>query len=594
MSGVALAAGDDPAEAAAAVDAMLARSPHRGSRRLRAGADAAVVGAAVADDRPDDGSVASAGPWSCSFAGVLDNRAALASELGLAPDASAAEVALTGLVARGDAFANAMRGVYGVVATDGREVVAWRDHIGLMPLFYRVEPRRVIVATEAKQVVAGAGLPYEPDLDVVVAIVHEDVTDDTPAALRGVARLRKGCVLRVGPDRAVRTTGYWQPEAILETARYADDELQDRFDALMAQAVARSMRGDDVLLLSGGIDSPAIAAYGNRHALEAYGHPLDALSTVYPDYPAVDESELIRLVASRLGMPLRTYTFDAPHLAELQDWMRLADGPVPTVVLADAADAYRRSRALGRTTVLTGDLAEFVIDQRDHVAAHYLRRGQVGHLARELGYRRGRPRAARRIAAELAAAVVPHAVKAAVRDRRPPNVRPMLAPWLEPSRHLLPRVAEKSPAGRRWREGQYRFLEGPGLSVEADEACQEACGVRARHPWVDVDLWELFLSLPAGQKFPGPETKALVRRLLRGRVPDEILDRRRKVVFNDAVVGRIDYDALTRWLKAPTTRLPGVDYELLWQRVERRDLDIVEYMWAKDLAATHAFLALWD
>ena len=47
-------------------------------------------------------------------------------------------------------------------------------------------------------------------------------------------------------------------------------------------------------------------------------------------------------------MPLRTYTFDEPHLAELQDWMRLADGPVPTVVLADAADAYRRSRALGR------------------------------------------------------------------------------------------------------------------------------------------------------------------------------------------------------------------------------------------------------
>ncbi|MFL6137904.1 MAG: asparagine synthase-related protein [Frankiaceae bacterium] len=591
MSGVALAVADD---AIAAVDAMLARSPHRGARRLRVGTGGAVAGVAVPDDRPDDGSVAQDGPWLCAFAGALDNAGPLAADLGLAPGSSAAEVVLAGFAARGEAFANAMRGVYGVALTDGREVAAWRDHIGLMPLHYRVDGAAVVVATEAKQVIAGAGLPYEPDLDVVVAILHEDITDETPAALRGVSRLRKGSVLRTGPGRPARTTGYWHPEDVIETGRYADDELQDRFDELMAQAVARSMRGDDVVLLSGGIDSPAVAAYASSHSRAAYGHPVDALSTVYPDYPAVDESELITLVATAFGMPLRTYSFDEPHLAELQDWMRLADGPVPTVVLADAADAYRRSRAMGRSTVLTGDLAEFVIDQRDHVAAHYLRRGQLRHLVRELGYRRGRPGAARRIAAELLSAAVPHPVKVAVRDRRPPDVRPMLAPWLDPSLHLLPRVAEKSPVAHRWREGQYRFLEGPGLSVEADEVCQEACGVRARHPWVDIDLWELFLSLPAAQKHPGPLPKALVRRLLRGGVPDEILDRRRKVVFNDAVVGRIDYDALTRWLKAPTTRLPGVDYDVLWQRVERRDLDIVEYMWAKDLAATHAFLALWD
>jgi hypothetical protein len=170
----------------------------------------------------------------------------------------------------------------------------------------------------------------------------------------------------------------------------------------------------------------------------------------------------------------------------------------------------------------------------------------------------------------------------------------MLAPWLDPARHRLPRVADKSPVGRRWREGQYGFLNGPGLSLEADEVCQEFCGVRARHPWADIDLWEFFLSLPAEQKFSGAITKALVRRLLRGRVPDVILDRRKKVVFNDAVMGRVDYDALDRWLAAPSTRLPGVDYAVLAERIAARDLDIVEYMWAKDLASTHAFLALWD
>jgi asparagine synthase (glutamine-hydrolysing) len=579
----------------ATIRRMLDAAPHRGApAQPVTNPPCSAAGVAIPVGRPDDGSVAADGDRICAFAGVLDNREALAADLGLSLDASAATVTLAGHAALGDAFANRMRGVFGVAIAGHGEVTAWRDHIGLMPLFYRVDVAGIYVATEAKQVVAGAGIPYEPDIDVCVDITHEDVTDETPAALRGVSRLAKGRVLRIGADGIPRAGAYWHPEHLVETARYSPAELQERFDALMLQAAARSMRGDDVVLLSGGIDSPAVAAYASRHAVARYGHPLLALSTVYPDYPEVDEREYIEAAAAYFDIPLHTYTFEAPHLGELQHWVRLADGPVPTVVLADSADAYRRARALGTTTVLTGDLAEFLIDQREHVVAHYVRRGRLRPLAREIGYRRGRPRLVRRTSAELLSALTPHAVKVAIGDRKPPRVRPMLAPWLDPARHRLPRVADKPPVGRRWREGQYGFLDGPGLSLEADEVCQEFCGVRARHPWADIDLWEFFLSLPAEQKFSGAITKALVRRLLRGRVPDVILDRRKKVVFNDAVMGRVDYDALDRWLAAPSTRLPGVDYAVLAERIAARDLDIVEYMWAKDLASTHAFLALWD
>jgi hypothetical protein len=60
------------------------------------------------------------------------------------------------------------------------------------------------------------------------------------------------------------------------------------------------------------------------------------------------------------------------------------------------------------------------------------------------------------------------------------------------------------------------------------------------------------------------------------------------------VTGRVDYDSLARWLKCPSVRLPGVNYDLLWQRIDGRTMDIADYMWAKDLASVHAFLALWD
>jgi hypothetical protein len=129
--------------------------------------------------------------------------------------------------------------------------------------------------------------------------------------------------------------------------------------------------------------------------------------------------------------------------------------------------------------------------------------------------------------------------------------------------------------------------------MEADDIVQEVCGVRTRRPWADVDLWEFFLRLPAEVKFPDTQSKGLVRRLLRGRVPDAILDRRDKTVFDESIVARIDYPTLRRWLIDPKDRLNGVRYDVLRRRLEQEDLSVGEFVRAKDLAGVHAFLSQW-
>jgi asparagine synthase (glutamine-hydrolysing) len=93
--------------------------------------------------------------------------------------------------------------------------------------------------------------------------------------------------------------------------------------------------------------------------------------------------------------------------------------------------------------------------------------------------------------------------------------------------------------------------------------------------------------------FPDSQSKALVRQLLRGRVPDVILDRKDKTYFDDSILARIQYPALERWLIGPDYRVDGVNYGLLQERLERRDLSVVDFLWAKDLASIHAFLSLW-
>jgi len=130
---------------------------------------------------------------------------------------------------------------------------------------------------------------------------------------------------------------------------------------------------------------------------------------------------------------------------------------------------------------------------------------------------------------------------------------------------------------------------------EADAYSHAVHGVRPRRPWADVDLWEFFVSLPAEVKFPDHRMKGFVRTAFRDKVPNEILDRRDKTTTNEYFRSMcLDFEALRRWLTAPAYRVPGVDYALLAKELEREDMSLAHYLWARDLAAVHAFVDLWD
>ncbi len=145
----------------------------------------------------------------------------------------------------------------------------------------------------------------------------------------------------------------------------------------------------------------------------------------------------------------------------------------------------------------------------------------------------------------------------------------------------------------RWRRSQLAGFIGPGIALEAEEVCQAVCGIASRRPWTDIDLWELFLSLPAEQKFPDSRPKGLVRDLLRGRVPDEVLDRQDKTVFDEAAIAEIDYAVLRRYLVAPNHHVDGVNYSQLAELLRTESLTPLDYMWARELAGSHAFLSQW-
>ncbi len=570
------------------LETMLAEVPHRGAEPDVVVHGRTLLGVVRHLDGQDAG-IAVADGMAAAFTGVIDNTEELARSLGRGPEKAPAHLLLDAFRRFGAELPTRLRGEYAVVISDGRRLTYFRDHLGFESLYHRGDGRRCRVASEAKQVVAGSRIPREPDLDVVERIFYRGDDDDAmPAALLGVARVPKATILDSDGSDA-HTRRYWEPAHLLETARLSAEEVQGRFDELMAQAAGRMVTGDAVVTLSGGIDSPAVAAYAAPVHLERTGTALPALTAAYPELPSVDESRYARLVAEHLGIPSHSYVQRARLLDRLQDWMRVVDGPVYGVSLPHYEMVYRQVRALGGRIVLSGEWAEHVVGRPFHLVEHLLTHGRVGPLRAHLRAQRARGASLATLARPFVATLAPAWLMAQIW-----RWQGMQAPaWvdLERAREVGARFCV--PAAERWRAQQLGAFTHCAVNVDAAGICQQLCGVRQRHPWADVDLWEFFLSLPADVKFPSLQRRALVRRLLRGRVPDAVLDRQDTTAFNDAIRAGIDYAELERWLLRPSARIGGVDYRLLADRLRARDLSESEHAWARDLAAAHAFLSTW-
>ena len=598
MSGFAALLGRDHVADEATVRRMLGESPHRGDDLSVRRHGRFVVGVSNPTEPGSWREASLAGDEGLVVAvhGVVDNLADVASVVGapLTADSPAADIVLRAFRAVGAALPQRLRGVFAVVISDGTRVWGFRDHIGLRPLFYRDDPHVVTLASEAKQVVVGAGIPREPDLDAIGQIFYRSFDNDTGCALKGVRRLPKATLL-TADAAGLHTRPYFDPEAHFETARLSPDEVRSRFDELMTQACSRALTGaGDVISISGGIDSPTIAAYAAPEHVRRFDRPIEALGTVYPQQPSVDESEFMTLVCERLAIPLHTYERSARPLEGTTDWVRLLDGPIPRLFLNDAADHYRTARSLGFRNMLTGEVAEFLVDMRRFLVSHLLLHGRWRALGAHLASQRSEGASLGALARQLYTAAAPRWFEAAYRARKGayPGVR--YPAWMD-GRRVDEAVGKfaTSPS-RRWREEQLVTWMGPGLTMEAEEVCQSAFALRTRRPWADVDLWTFFLSLPAETKIPPNQIrKSFVRELVRGKVPDPILDRRRKTVFNESISARIDYPDLRKWLVDPPHRLAGIDYRLLAEVLEREELSLEDYLWANDLAVTHAFLSLW-
>ena len=129
-------------------------------------------------------------------------------------------------------------------------------------------------------------------------------------------------------------------------------------------------------MLSGGIDSSAVAAFAAPRHFEMAGQPITALSAVFPQLQKVDETSYVKLIAEYLNIDLHTYEIKAGMLDDLQRWCDLLDGPVPSLAVPQINEYYGLVRELGLRNILTGEMAEFLFTFHSHIFGHLLTHGR--------------------------------------------------------------------------------------------------------------------------------------------------------------------------------------------------------------------------
>ncbi len=463
--------------------------------------------------------------------GRLDNRAELASELGLGRDASFEDV-VAALWSEGrPSPASRLEGDFALALWSPveRRLELVRDAFGARPLYHRREGSRFLAASHLEALLAppAGGIP-QLDEAAVLDLLTVDWNDEARTLYRGIRRAPAGNVVTVSSG-ASRQERHFVAPATLErvpSAGEVDDALRAHFD----RAVARRLVSDRPVLvhLSGGLDSTSVAFSASRLSRTASG-PMPSISLFSAVFPgrANDESE--RIDASAAKLPFPSLRRDGRAV----DWRALERfdfvGPSrPVGRLGDVEAAHE----CGAGVILSGFGADELLREgpifRD-LWAHW----RFADLAQLL---RGELPARRRAGLRHATVLLPARVRAHLRALRPPEAE---APpsWL--ARGLRgswpPRKAQPlaSTLGSETERATWWALTRPvtALRVELDHRWGELSGLEYRHPWLDLALVRFVLSLPWEARIPWRGAKTLERRALG--LPGHLTERRMSTPHGD-------------------------------------------------------------
>jgi len=393
-----------------------------------------------------------------------------------------------------------LRGMFAFVLWDRtrQRVFAARDRVGIKPLYLGSVRGALFLSSELKGILAGAGLDptLRPEaLRTFLAFSYP--LDPRHTLVEGITRVLPGEYLLDsggGPEHHVWWTPPFGGEQGIAPAE--DEEVL----GMLSEAVDLHLRSDVPVgvLLSGGLDSSTLCALA-RNADAA----CQAISAGYLGSHAEDERPVARRTAQALGLDLLEVECAVSDFeADFEALVQVCDEPVGDIAAMAQWALYRRARQAGYKVLLTGLGGDEVFF------------GYPPWNALAESFREHTPGSRER---------AEQVVQAFTRSLDPASTRVLAGPLSQaPAAAEIEALWQGIPPG----PDEIAALLFRGYLVH--NGCQLAdklgmgCSVEVRVPFLDHALVEKVLALPLSQRFDPARTKPLLRRVMAGRLPEEI------------------------------------------------------------------------
>jgi len=487
------------------------------------------------------------------FNGEIYNHAEIRAELNATgphvwkTDHSDTEVLLHAYEQWGIDCLHRFRGMFAVAIWDGRTRRLWlvRDRIGVKPLYYSVHHGRITFASEIKALLAD---PQQTRAVNESALYHylSFLTTPAPETLfEGIYKLPGGCWLSVDTRGTIQQHRYWDAwdhTRPLTTA--SEEEIAERILAELRTSV-KLRKVSDVpvgVFLSGGIDSSTNA----RLFSDGDGSPVKTFSIGYDgEYKSYqNELDYARMVAEYVGAEHHERLLTQNDLMDfLPSMIHLQDEPIADPVCVPVYYVSALARQNGVTVCQVGEGSDELfwgyptwrtklrLQKAASPVPSSLKRLALAGL-RLAGKDQGHPYEALRRSA-LGQPIFWGGVDAFTTSQKQHLLSKRLrrqfagtTSW-DALDSIWQRFQDKAwePSHLHWMSYLDLNLRLPELLLMRVDKMSMGVSLEGRVPFLDHKFVELALSIPSAVKTRNGELKYILKKAVRGVIPDSVIDR---------------------------------------------------------------------
>lgn len=498
------------------------------------------------------------------FNGEIYNHAEIRAELETRgghrwkTDHSDTEVILHAFEQWGIECVHKFRGMFAIALWDAKKRQLWliRDRIGVKPLYYSIHHGRITFASEIKALLEDEEQQRGVNEEALYYYLSFNATPAPHTLFSGIQKLAPGTWLRVNEHGHVQECRYWDVlDHTQPLTNASEEEIADRLLSELRTAV-KLRKISDVpvgVFLSGGIDSSTNAALfseGESKAVRTFSIGYDQ---EYQSYPS--ELPYARKIAQKVGAEHHELLLrESDLLDSLPQIIRHQDEPLADPVCMPVYFVSKLARDSGVIVCQVGEGSdELFCGYPNWKYSLRLQRYSnllpIPNALRNLGLasltfvERGRGASYRRqFSCEIlrralsnrpvfwgGAEVFSDSQKGQLLSPRLRKKFSELSSW-EALRPIRQRFEEKAwePSPLNWMTYLDLNLRLPELLLMRVDKMSMAVSLEARVPFLDHKLVELAMSIPEAVKTRNGVLKYILKKAVRGVIPDELIDRKKQ------------------------------------------------------------------